>query len=165
MGWFNGKWDHYWSVFLQTKYRWGGLFEYDRRRDSPSIETTATLSWSKNNQFRRIWLAQDGAPPHRRRFVTDRLAELFGDRVIALNHVVEWPPRSPDLTPLDFFLRGYLKSKVYQTPPANLEELEQRIRHEIDTLRQDRALVRRAVFDMLRRVRVCSQRNGGHVED
>ena len=119
----------------------------------------------RNNQFRRIWWAQDGAPPHRRRFVTDRLAELFGDRVIALNHAVEWPPRSPDLTPLDFFLWGYLKSKVYQTPPANLEELEQRIRHEIDTLRQDRALVRRAVFDMLRRVRVCSQRNGGHVED
>ena len=58
----------------------------------------------RNNQFRRIWWAQDGAPPHRRRFITDRPAELFGYRIIALNHAVEWPPtvlRSPDLTPLD----------------------------------------------------------------
>ena len=83
---------------------------------------------------------QDGAPPHRRRIVTDRLTELFGDRVITLNRAVEWPPRSPDLTPLDFFLWGYLKSKVYQTPPENLDELELRIRREMNILRQDRAL-------------------------
>ena len=102
----------------------------------PALRQLQRYRGRRNNQFRRIWWAQDGAPPHRRRFVTDRLAELFGDRVIALNHVVEWPPRSPNLTPLDFFLWGYLKSKVYQTSPANLEELEQRIRHEIDTLRQ-----------------------------
>ena len=107
----------------------------------------------RNGRFRQIWWAQDGAPPHRRRIVPDHLTELFGDRVIALNRAVEWPPRSPDLTPLDFFLWGYLKSKVYQTPPENLDELELRIRREMDILRQDRALVRRAVFDMLRRAR------------
>ncbi|XP_050293326.1 solute carrier family 22 member 3-like isoform X2 [Anthonomus grandis grandis] len=26
---------------------------------------------------------------------------------------IEWPPKSPDITPLDFFLWGYLMSKVY----------------------------------------------------
>ena len=97
--------------------------------------------------------------------VTDRIKDLFGDFVIALNHAVEWPPRPPDLTPLDFFLWGYLKSKVYQTPSGNVTELERRIRLEMNTLRQDRVLVRRTVFDMLRRVHVCSQRDGGHVED
>ena len=31
-----------------------------------------------------------------------------------------WPPRSPDLTPADFFLWGLSKSKVYKnTPPHN----------------------------------------------
>ena len=48
--------------------------------------------------------------------VRNRLAEVFGHRVIALHHDVEWPPRSPDLT-CDFFLWGYLKSKVFATPP------------------------------------------------
>ena len=88
----------------------------------PALRQLRLYRGLRNNQLQRIWWAQDGAPPHRRRFVTDRLVKKFGDRVIALNHAVEWPPRSPE-TPLDFFLWGYLKSKVYQTPPANLEEL------------------------------------------
>ncbi|EFN65149.1 hypothetical protein EAG_00038, partial [Camponotus floridanus] len=40
---------------------------------------------------------------------------------------IEWPPRSPDLSPLDFFLWGYLKSKVYKTNPRNLNNLRRRI--------------------------------------
>ena len=43
-------------------------------------------------------------------------------------------PRSPDLTPADFFLWGYLKGEVYVTEPANLAELRQRIVHEIQVL-------------------------------
>ena len=70
----------------------------------------------------RAWWAQDGAPPHRRRTVTARLAELCGNRVIALNHQVEWPPRSPDLTPLDFFLWGHLKANVFTSPPTYLDD-------------------------------------------
>ena len=45
-------------------------------------------------------------PAHKQRVVTNRLHELFGNRLIALNEAVEWPLRSPDLTPLDFFLAG-----------------------------------------------------------
>ena len=132
---------------------------------APALRRLPRYRGRRNGQLRRIWWAQDGAPPHRRRIVTDRLTELFGNQVIALNRAVEWPPRSPDLTPLDFFLWGYLKGKVFQTPPESREELERRINHKMNDLRQDRALVRRAVFDMLRRARICSERNGGHVED
>ena len=60
--------------------------------------------------FRHLWV-QDGT-----RGITACLRELFGNRVIALHHAVEWPPRSPDLTPCDFFLWGHLKSKVYTSP-------------------------------------------------
>lgn len=118
----------------------------------------------RNGRVQRVWWAQDGAPPHRRRIVTDRLTELFEQRVIALNREVEWPARSPDLTPLDFFLWGHLKSKVYVTPPRDLDDLEARIRAEMDVLRQDPEMIRRAVFDMLRRARVCIERDGGYVE-
>ena len=50
-----------------------------------------------NNQFgeglfRGLWWAQDGAPAHRLIEVRDRLNEVFGEnRVIALQHNVEWP--------------------------------------------------------------------------
>ncbi|GBL90797.1 hypothetical protein AVEN_215538-1 [Araneus ventricosus] len=40
---------------------------------------------------------------------------------------VECPSRSPDLNPLDFFLCGYIKQRVYATPPPILQELRNRI--------------------------------------
>ena len=68
------------------------------------------------------------APPaHRLIAVRDRLKELCGERVIAMNHAVEWPLRSPDLTPCDYFLWGHLKNNVFATPPRDLEELQGRI--------------------------------------
>ena len=91
-----------------------------------------------NNQywegrFRGLWWAQDGAPAHRLIAVRDRLNDVFGNhRIIGLGHDVEWPPRSPDLTPCDFFLWGYLKDKVFSTPPQNINELRQKIVREFD---------------------------------
>ena len=125
------------------------------------------IAWyrRRNGRFQRLWWAQDGAPCHRTREVTDRLTELFGGRVIALRQAVEWPPRSPDLTPLDYFLWGHLKAKVYVTPPANLEDLRRRITVRMEELQQDRGMIRRAVRDMLRRARLCVERGGGHVDD
>ena len=68
------------------------------------------------------------APALRLIEVRDRLNEVFGEnRVIALQHNVEWPPCSPDLTPCDFFLWGYLKNKVFTTPSENIDDLRQRI--------------------------------------
>ena len=64
-----------------------------------------------NNQFLEglfrgicLWWAQDGAPAYRLIEVRDHLNEVFGEnRVIALQDNVEWPPRTPNLTPRDFF--------------------------------------------------------------
>jgi len=33
-----------------------------------------------------------------------------------------WPPRSPDLTPKDFFLWGHIKALIYTSPVASEEE-------------------------------------------
>ena len=46
---------------------------------------------------------------------------------------MEWPARLPDLSPLDFFLWGHLKSKTYATEPGFLEELR---RHIVEECRQ-----------------------------
>ncbi|XP_072017459.1 uncharacterized protein [Amphiura filiformis] len=67
----------------------------------------------QNGVFPRLWWAQDGAPAHRSREVHDRLQQLFPNRVIGIGHAQEWPARSPDLTPLDFFVWGYIKARVY----------------------------------------------------
>ena len=115
--------------------------------------------------FRGLWWAQDGAPAHRLIEVRDRLNRVFGNnRVIGLGHDVEWPPRSPDLTPCDFFLWGYLKDKVFSTSPQNIDVLRQRIVDTFNALRQQPDFIRRAVRDMHRRAMLCVERNVGHVE-
>ena len=65
-----------------------------------------------------------GLQPHRRAAVCNHLQQLFPNRVVGLGHPVEWPPRSPDLTPLDIWLWGDVKSKVYsEGPPRTLNGL------------------------------------------
>lgn len=59
---------------------------------------------------RDIIFQQDGARPHTSVQTTAFLKSFFGNRLVSKGL---WPPRSPDLTPLDFFLWGHLKNKVY----------------------------------------------------
>lgn len=56
---------------------------------------------------------------------------LFLRRLISKNGDFDWPPRSPDLTPSDFFLWCYLKSKVYVDKSKTLEALKVSIRQEM----------------------------------
>ena len=52
--------------------------------------------------------------------------------------LLAWPPRSPDTTPCDFFLWGYVKYQLYVPPlPASIPELEVRIRTAIETITAD----------------------------
>lgn len=51
----------------------------------------------------RIIFMQDGAPPHHRLDVRDTLNNRFPNGWIGRDAPIPWPPRSPDLTPLDFF--------------------------------------------------------------
>ncbi|GFV92715.1 hypothetical protein TNCV_1375651 [Trichonephila clavipes] len=51
------------------------------------------------------------------RATIDLLKDTFGDRPISRFGPVNWPPTSCDLTPLDYFLWGYVKSLVYADKP------------------------------------------------
>lgn len=46
----------------------------------------------------------------------------------------EWPPKSPDLTALDYFYWGYLKNKVQKIKHSNIEQLWERIRQYSDMI-------------------------------
>jgi hypothetical protein len=51
---------------------------------------------------------------------------------------MKWPPRSPDLTPSDFFLWRYMKELVYVPPlPHNVQELKQRIQEAATMVTED----------------------------
>ena len=57
----------------------------------------------------------------------DLLRSHFGEHFISRLGPVDWPPRSCDITPLDFYLWGYVKSKCFVDKPATIEELEAKI--------------------------------------
>ncbi|GBN27178.1 hypothetical protein AVEN_46569-1 [Araneus ventricosus] len=65
---------------------------------------------------------QDGAPPHWGMIVRDFLDENFPDRWCGRSGPIPWPPRSPDITPLDFFLWGFsiVKSSLSRPEPKFL---------------------------------------------
>ncbi|GFV43528.1 putative DD41D transposase [Trichonephila clavipes] len=72
---------------------------------------------------------------HTARVTIDLLKDTFGDRLISRFGPVNWPPRSCDLTPLDYFLWDYVKSLVYADKPQTLDHLEDNIRRVIADIR------------------------------
>jgi hypothetical protein len=78
-------------------------------------------------RYKRLTFQQDGAPAHYALDVRAWLDEKFPSRWIGRRGPTEWPARSPDLTPCDFFLWGYLKERVYRERPATIPELRDRI--------------------------------------
>ena len=111
---------------------------------------------------RKAWLQQDGATPHTALSVLNFLQSKFPGKVISKGGDFRWPPRSPDLSPLDFFLWGYLKTEVYRTPPRSLRELKRRI---IAALRATPLeAIKNALNALPLRCLQCRRRRGGHIE-
>ncbi|GFU90728.1 transposable element Tc3 transposase [Trichonephila clavipes] len=67
-----------------------------------------------NHDVQELWFQQDRSICHTARARIDLLKDTFGERLISRFVPVHWPPRSCDLTPLDYFLWGYVKSLVYE---------------------------------------------------
>ena len=74
------------------------------------------------------WLQQDGAPAHNSTAVRQYLSERFPGKFIGTHSETPWPARSPDLTPLDFFLWGYMKNEVFQECFETEEQLLRSVR-------------------------------------
>lgn len=91
------------------------------------------LSYRQN-----MWLQLDGAPPHFARAVREYL-NANHEPWIGRGGIIAWPARSPDLTPLDYFLWG-------------------------DEIKNDVEMVRRSSRQIALRATVCLQNNGGHFE-
>ncbi|GFX01899.1 DUF4817 domain-containing protein [Trichonephila clavipes] len=88
-----------------------------------------------NHDVQELWFQQDGATCHSVRATIYLLKHTFGDRLISHFGPVKWPPRSCDLTPLDYFLCSYVKSLVYADKPQTLDHLENNIRRVIADIR------------------------------
>ena len=110
----------------------------------------------------RVVFQQDGAPPHWGLIVRDFLNETFPNRWIGRNGPTPWPPRSPDITPLDFFLWGYVKNRVYRTPVRDVETLQSRIIEVLATVNKE--MLENTWREIEYRLDILRAINGAHVE-
>ena len=115
-------------------------------------------------RLRDLWFQQDGASAHYKLNVRHWLDRRFRDQWIGRAGPVEWSARSPDLTPLDYFLWGYIKSLVYLDPVSmDLAELKQRIVLAIGTITPEMLARVRVAF--IERMHKCIAAAGLHIEN
>jgi hypothetical protein len=116
---------------------------------------------SEWDEFSNLTFQQDGAPPHYalsvREFLNNEFSNWIGRR-----GKIEWPPRSPDLTPPDFFLWGYLKDQVFERRPENINQLKEFIIEEFDNIPQD--MIKRACQSVTERCQLCIELDGRQIK-
>lgn len=113
-------------------------------------------------ELRKAYFQQDGAPPHNSRLTRSNLNGQFGTQWIGTHGPTKWPPRSPDLTPLDYFLWGYLKDEVYKNNYNNVQELKMELTRILSNIHPRKIMA--ATCSVQKRVNLCIRENGGHFE-
>lgn len=112
----------------------------------------------------QMWYMHDGAPSHFSILAREYLNEVYENRWIGRGGPQPWPPRSPDLNSLDFFMWGHLKSLVYTTPLNNVDDLRNRIINGFETIRNTPGVFERVRASMRRRADACIRVGGGHFQ-
>ena len=90
------------------------------------------------------------------------LNDTFPERWIGRDGPIPWPPPSPDITPLDIFLRGYVKNIVHRTKVRDVSDLQQRIIEALDTVTVE--MLARTWLEIEYRLDILRATGGAHVE-
>ena len=109
-----------------------------------------------------IIFQQDGAPPHWGLDCRRILDAAFPNKWYGRDSPTPWPPRSPDITPLDFFLWGYVKDKVFSTPVPDITNLKARITDAFAIITED--MLENTCREIDYRLDVLRATKGAHVE-
>ncbi|GFW83420.1 DUF4817 domain-containing protein [Trichonephila clavipes] len=118
--------------------------------------------WNEANP-QELWFQRDGATCHTARATIDLSKDTFGDRLISRFGPVNWPPRSCDLTPLDYFLWVYVKSLVYADKPQTLDHLEDNIRRVIADIRPQ--MLKKVIENWMSRLDYIRASRGSHMPE
>lgn len=103
---------------------------------------------------------QDGAPSHTAASVQQFLQQHCPDFITKS----QWPPNSPDINPLDFYVWGAMlhRYQQLQPKPQNTEQLKVALQSIWDDLPLSE--IQPAILSVRRRLRACIKVDGGHFE-
>lgn len=108
-----------------------------------------------------ICYMHDGAPAHITADVRQCLDDNFHSWIGRGNGTrlyLNWPPRSPDLNMLDFFLWGLLDHRVHIQEYTCVEDMANSIVNESDDIPS--AMLERVQAHLIKRLRKCIEVNG-----
>ena len=148
-----------WCAITSRKV-YGPYFFEESVNQHNYLHMLKTFFWPKHYRLKdakKYYFQQDGATPHTANLVQDYLKDKFGDQFIGKK---QWPSRSPDLNPCDYFLWGYLKSKVYKPLPYTLDQLKANITREIRNI--NNSVLNSTFFNFSKRCDLIIEKNGGH---
>jgi len=112
-----------------------------------------------------MFFQHDGAPPHSSRGVTNFLNYRFPGRWIGRCGPHHWPARSPDLSPLDYCVWGWMKELVYSVKVETRDALLARISDAADHIRNSELKPLRATSAVHNRAAACVAAGGGTFEN
>ena len=108
---------------------------------------------------------QDSAPSHRSNLVQEFLKDQLKSRFVKSS---EWPPASPDCSPLDYHFWNLAKEKVYEDrfdkPFANETELKKRIKKVWPECAGNVKEIRKALKQFTPRLNAVSEMNGNCIK-
>ena len=96
--------------FFESKQREAVTVNGDRYR---AILNEFLFTKIEEKDIGNIWFQQNGDTCHTAEATFDVWRPAFEDLIISPRADVVWPPRSCDLTPLDYYLWGAVKDKCY----------------------------------------------------
>ena len=111
---------------------------------------------------KELWFQQDGATAHTVQGVRDWLTDKFQERVISNKMDIKWPPKSPDMSPLDYWLWGACDQHIKESKPNSIEELMEHVSDYVKSI--PREVVYKAVKDIYKRAGCCLENGGGAFE-
>jgi hypothetical protein len=114
-----------------------------------------------DDEFCNVFL-QDEAPLHFSNNVCKALNARFPDQWNKRNRPIAWPPRSPDLMPLNFFLWGHVKNTVYRENIGDKAQFKESITRA--TISVTPKIPDRVWTEIECRYDVCHAVNGSHIE-
>jgi hypothetical protein len=128
---FEGKYSMIYATFKNLNVLIAGILNAERYRLeiwTPLIETLL------DDELTQGYFQQDGARIHTTWANLNFLMEFYDNRLISLNMPHEWPPRSCDLTPCDFFLWPYIKKSIFSARVVDMDDLRKRTTNKFEEI-------------------------------
>ena len=147
----------HWTILVQGRQR--AVCDNQHRAICPGAWQVLDSTWSTESGRQGPPVVPTGwcHPPHLKRIVGMAAAAFPWP-----TDQPQWSPHSPDWNTLDFYLWGCLKNRVYGNYTQSIPDLKTAITSAIRAIPREEC--GRVIENFARRIQMCLQRRGAHLE-